>query len=479
MKTYLTTIGLEIHVQLKTASKMFCTNSAEYFGAQPNSHTCPVCLGLPGALPVANEKAIDSVIRFALALNCKINRKSKFDRKNYFYPDLPKGYQISQFDLPIGEHGFMEVGDKKIGITRVHLEEDTGKLIHAKVDGENVSLIDFNRSGVPLMEIVSEPDVESPEEARNFSKLVHQVARYLGVSDADMEKAGMRFDANVSIRPQGTVKLGEKVEIKNINSFRFLEKALVYEIERQIKVLESGERVSQETRGWVEAKNITVLQRSKETSPDYRYFPEPDLPPLVFDPARLDKLRSSLPELPTEKSKRFEQEYLLDKKYVRILTEDNNIAQWYENALSLYSKDKSKVLANWVVEELLKLIRGKNITISKAQIEPVGLVELLTILDKGEINQTTARKVLVRMFETGNSPSQIVKGEGLGQLSKNEDLESIVDETIRENQKAVEDFKNGKEASLGFLIGQVMKKTKGQANAKSAESIIREKIYGD
>ena len=479
MKTYLTTIGLEIHVQLKTASKMFCTNSAEYFGAQPNSHTCPVCLGLPGALPVANEKAIDSVIRFALALNCKINGQSKFDRKNYFYPDLPKGYQISQFDLPIGEHGFMEVGDKKIGITRVHLEEDTGKLIHAKVDGENVSLIDFNRSGVPLMEIVSEPDVESPEEARNFSKLVHQVARYLGVSDADMEKAGMRFDANVSIRPQGTVKLGEKVEIKNINSFRFLEKALVYEIERQIKVLESGERVSQETRGWVEAKNITVLQRSKETSPDYRYFPEPDLPPLVFDPARLDKLRSSLPELPTEKSKRFEQEYLLDKKYVRILTEDNNIAQWYENALSLYSKDKSKVLANWVVEELLKLIRGKNITISKAQIEPVGLVELLTILDKGEINQTTARKVLVRMFETGNSPSQIVKGEGLGQLSKNEDLESIVDETIRENQKAVEDFKNGKEASLGFLIGQVMKKTKGQANAKSAESIIREKIYGD
>jgi aspartyl-tRNA(Asn)/glutamyl-tRNA(Gln) amidotransferase subunit B len=479
MKTYLTTIGLEVHVQLKTASKMFCTNSAEYFGAQPNSHTCPVCLGLPGALPVANEKAIESVIRFALALSCKINKQSKFDRKNYFYPDLPKGYQISQFDLPIGEHGFMEVSDKKIGITRVHLEEDTGKLIHAKLDGENVSLVDFNRSGVPLMEIVSEPDIESPEEARNFSKLVHQIARYLGVSDADMEKAGMRFDANVSIRPQGTSKLGEKVEIKNINSFRFLEKALVYEIERQIKVLESGGRVSQETRGWVEAKNITVLQRSKETSPDYRYFPEPDLPPLIFDPAHLDKLRSSLPELPNEKSKRFEKEYLLDKKYVRILTEDNNIAQWYENALSLYSKDKSRVLANLVVEELLKLIREKNITISKAPIEPAGMVELLTILDRGEINQTTARKVLIRMFETGNLPSQIVEEEDLEQLSKTEDLESIVDETIRENQKAVEDFKNGKEASLGFLIGQVMKKTKGQANAKTTESIIREKIYGN
>jgi len=479
MKTYLTTIGLEIHVQLKTASKMFCTNSAEYFGAEPNSHTCPVCLGLPGALPVANERAIESVIRFAIALNCKINKQSKFDRKNYFYPDLPKGYQISQFDLPIGEQGWLGLDGKKIGITRVHLEEDTGKLIHAKVDGENVSLVDFNRSGVPLMEIVSEPDIESPEEARNFSKLVHQTARYLGVSDADMEKAGMRFDANVSIRPQGTSKLGEKVEIKNINSFRFLEKALVYEIERQIKVLESGERVSQETRGWVEAKNVTVLQRSKETSPDYRYFPEPDLPPLVFDPARLDKLRSSLSELPTEKRKRFEQEYLLDKKYVHVLTEDNNIAQWYENALSLYSKDKSKVLANWVVEELLKLIREKNTTINAVPIEPAGLVELLTILDKGEINQTTARKVLIRMYETGNLPSQIVEEEGLAQLSKNEDLESVVDETISENQKAVEDFKNGKEASLGFLIGQVMKKTKGQANAKTTESIIREKIYGN
>jgi len=282
MNQYEATIGLEIHVQLRTQSKMFCRSTADYFGAQPNTHTCPVCLGLPGALPIINKEAINKAVTFALGLNCTINRQSKFDRKSYFYPDLPKGYQISQFDLPIGKNGWVEVGEKRIRINRVHQEEDTGKLIHTNIDGRQVSLIDFNRSGIALMEVVSEPDIDSPAQAKSYAKKVHQIARYLEVADVNMEKAGMRFDANISVKKKAQKELGEKVEIKNINSFKFLEKALAHEIERQIKSLESGEKIIQETRGWLESKAITVSQRTKESSPDYRYFPEPDLPPLLL-----------------------------------------------------------------------------------------------------------------------------------------------------------------------------------------------------
>lgn len=479
MNQYETTIGLEIHVQLKTKSKMFCRTSAEYFGSEPNAHTCPVCLGLPGALPVINEDAVNSAVKFALGLHCQINNQSKFDRKNYFYPDLPKGYQISQYDLPIGKNGWLMVNEKKIRINRVHQEEDTGKLIHAKVDGKRASLVDFNRCGVPLMEIVSEPDIDSPELAKNFAKAVHQTARYLEVSNADMEKAGMRFDANVSVRKKGAKILGEKVEIKNINSFRFLEKALGFEIERQVRAIESGEKVIQETRGWVELRGVTVSQRTKETSPDYRYFPEPDLPPLVFEQKAIEKLKRNLPELPDKKSSRFEKQYRLDKKYTRNLTASKYLAQWYEEALTLYAKkdknkqEKAKKLANWVAGELFRIMREKSIEIRKVQIEPAGLVELLEILDKGEINNTTAKQIFSRMFDTGKIPARIIKEEGLSQVSEQEDLKKFIEQTMLENKKAVEDFKKGKEAALGFLVGQVMHKTAARANPRVVADLLR------
>ena len=482
MKEYLATIGLEIHTQLKTASKMFCSCSSEYFGAGPNSHTCPVCLGLPGALPVINKEAIEKAVKFALALNCQVAPESKFDRKNYFYPDLPKGYQISQFDLPIGKNGWVDVDGKRIRVNRVHMEEDTGKLVHGEVGGERVSLIDFNRSCVPLMEIVSEPDITSSEEARLYAKKLHQIARYLEVSDADMEKAGMRFDINVSVRTAGSNKLGEKVEVKNVNSFRFLEKAIVYEIERQISSLKSGKKIEQETRGWVEAKSITVLQRTKETSPDYRYFPEPDLPPLSFKEEGIKKLRLGLPELPDEKTERFETQYALDNKTVHTLTESNNLAQWYEEALVIYAKekrdkaDKAKKMANWVVGELVRQMKERSLTIETVPVEPAAFVELLDLVDEGKINQVVAKQVLTSMFETGMLPAKIIEQKGLSQVSDEEELEEAVTKVLGEFKKAVEDYRLGKEASFGFLVGQVMRKTAGRANPKVVGDILRKKL---
>lgn len=480
MNQYQTTIGLEIHVQLKTASKMFCGDSAAYFGAPPNSHVCPVCLGLPGALPVINEKAIESAIKFGLAINCKIIKESKFDRKNYFYPDLPKGYQISQFDLPIAYNGWVSLGEKKIRIERAHQEEDTGKLIHIKVDSKFVSLVDFNRSGVPLMEVVSEPDIESPEEAKNYAKKIHQIARYLDIADVSMEKAGMRFDANVSVRKKREKKLGTKVEIKNINSFRFLEKALAFEIRRQIEARENGEKIVQETRGWVESKGVTEPQRKKETSPDYRYFPEPDLTPLDLHKLDIRTLKKTLPELPDQVEKRFEESYGLDKKTVRILIEDKKNAQWYEKALSIYAKvkerkgKKAKYLANWIVGDIAALLKERKIDINDLRIEPAGFVELLKFIDDGLISKTVGKKVLVLMLETGNIPSKIVEDEGMAQISGKGELESIIKEITNENQKAVGDFRKGKEASLGFLVGQVMRKSGGKANPKIVNKMLRE-----
>lgn len=488
MKDYETIIGLEVHVQLKTNSKMFCTNSAKYFGDPPNSHTCPVCLGLPGALPVINQKAIESAIKTGLALNCKINRETKFDRKNYFYPDLPKGYQISQYDLPIAQNGYLEVDRKKIRINRAHMEEDTGKLIHTKVKGKMVSLIDFNRSGVPLMEVVSEPDITSPDEARNYAKKLHQTMRYLEVADADMEKAGMRFDANVSVRPTGSKLLGTKVEIKNINSFRFLEKAVAFEVVRQVKKLENNERVIQETRGWVEEKNETVSQRIKETSPDYRYYPEPDLPPLDFSERLINKLKKEIPELPDAKIKRFKDQYALNRYDSVQLADIREIANWFEEALVDYSKSeqrkklthidsrKAKTVANWVLGELLRILKDKGASIKEANVEPAALAELLFLVDQGKITGQTAKQVFAKMYTSGKLPVKIIEEEGLAKIGVKEDLEKIVEETIQENTKAVEDFKSGKDQSLKFLIGQVMRKTKGKADPQIINNFLIGKL---
>ncbi len=489
MKEYETTIGLEVHVQLKTASKMFCNTSAEYFGAIPNSHTCPVCLGLPGALPVINQKAIELAVKAGMALNCKINNETKFDRKSYFYPDLPKGYQISQLDLPIAYDGFVEVGDEKIRINRAHMEEDTGKLIHTKVGGEMTSLIDFNRSGVPLMEIVSEPDISSPEEARRYAKKIHQIMRYLEVADANMEKAGMRFDANVSVREKGVKELGVKVEIKNINSFRFLEKALAFEVSRQIKKLRSKEKVIQETRGWVETKGETVGQRTKETSPDYRYFPEPDLPPLVISDELIEKLRAEITELPDAKIKRYQDQYALSNYDSTQLAEVRMVADWFEEAVLDYSRveqekkkpdhidsRKAKVVANWVLGELSRLLKENNLTIKEAKIEPASLAGLLGILDRGDITQQAAKKVFSKMFEEGKSPHKIIEEEGLVQMGSKEDLTEVIASVIQDNPKAVADIKSGKEQALKFLLGQVMKETRGTASPQVSAQILNEKL---
>ncbi len=488
MREYETTIGLEVHVQLKTKSKMFCTGIAEYFGEEPNSHTCPVCLGLPGALPVINQKAIESAIKVGLALNCQVNKETKFDRKNYFYPDLPKGYQISQYDLPVSRQGHILVEGKKIRINRAHMEEDTGKLIHTKVAGKMVSLIDFNRSGVPLLEIVSEPDISSPEGARSYAKKLHQTMRYLEVADVDMEKAGMRFDANVSLRAKGDKELGTKVEIKNINSFRFLAKALEFEIVRQAKKLDAGEKIIQETRGWVEGKGETVSQRTKETSPDYRYFPEPDLPPLSISAELVDNLKKQMPELPDEKLERFQKDYALGAYDSRLLTEDKNLADWYEEAVLDYTRlgqnkkeptnidfQKTKKVANWVLGELARLLNDKGQSIKEAKIEPAALVQLLLLVDGEKITRETAKQVFAKMFQEGKLPAKIIEEEALGQMTE-EELEGVVVSVIEENEKASTDYKAGKKESLKFLVGQAMKKTKGKGGPQIITRVLQEKL---
>lgn len=486
MKDYESVIGLEIHVQLKTESKMFCRSSADYFGSSPNSHICPVCLGLPGALPVPNQKAIENAIKVGLALNCKINLENKFDRKSYFYPDLPKGYQISQFDQPINIDGWVKVGDRKIRINRAHMEEDTGKLIHAAVGDEKVSLIDFNRSSVPLLEIVSEPDLSSASEAKAYAKKIHQICRYLAVADVDMEKAGMRFDANVSIREKGTSEFGTKVEIKNINSFTFLEKAITFEIERQKQVLAEGGTIEQETRGWVEAKGKTVPQRSKETSPDYRYFPDPDLPPLLLAEEKVEELKSGLPELPDEKIERFQKEFSLENSEALQLTESKELADWYEKAVKDYlsasqpKKDQTttpaKKVANWVLGELKAYLNSKGIEILEVNAEPATLAELLVLVDKGEISGKTAKEIFQKVLEKGESPAKIVMEQGLSQVSDEREVEQLVEAAISQNTKAVEDFKAGKESSLQFLFGQVMKSSQGRANPNLVRSILEKKL---
>jgi aspartyl-tRNA(Asn)/glutamyl-tRNA(Gln) amidotransferase subunit B len=480
---YETIIGLEVHVQLLTKSKMFCRCSADYASASPNTHVCPVCLGMPGVLPTINKRAIEYAIMTALALNCTIPEHTRFDRKNYPYPDLMKGYQISQYDNPLSRNGWLTIEvdgvSKRIGITRVHQEEDVAKLFHrSDPDGETYSLVDVNRSGVPLMEVVSEPDMRSPEEAREYLMKLRSILQYLGVSTGNMEEGSFRCDANVSIRPAGTTKFMPKVEVKNMNSFRAVFRALAYEVERQKKVAEEGGRLVQETRGWVEEKGVTVSQRSKEEAHDYRYFPEPDLPPMEFSRALVDEIRSRLPELPDAVRDRFMSQYNLSGYDANLLTDSRAMADYFEACLKLLpagsgAEKKAKTVANWLLGEFTRLLNATNIEIKDAKVEPQHLVEMLDLVDKGTLSTKMAKEVFEDMFRSGKKASQVVQEKGLAQISTTTELETVVGQVIAANSQAVADYKQGKETALKFLVGQVMKATKGQANPQMVNELLR------
>ena len=465
---YRTVIGLEFHVQLLTESKMFCACSAQYAAHPPNTVVCPVCLGLPGALPVINEKVIECIVMTGMALNSTIPEFAKFDRKNYPYPDLPKGYQISQYDLPFCIQGSLELdeedGGRTIDITRVHQEEDTAKSTHVTASsGERYSLVDFNRSGVPLMEVVTEPDIASPQEAAAFGRKLRQIVRYLGISTANMEDGAMRCDANISIWPADAPTGNIKVEVKNMNSFRSVERALLFEQERQTRILESGNdtRVT-ETRGWLETTGETVSQRSKEEAHDYRYFPEPDLPPLQLSQEWIDGVRQKLPELPGAKKQRFITEYDLSAYDAGLLTQSRDLAAYFE-AASARAKN-AKAVANWMLRNLLQRLNESDTEINDCKISPESLAEMILLIESGEISNRIAQEVFDKMFESGKSAQEIVKEQGLTQISDEDALAEIVAKVIAENPAAVQDFKQGKKRAIGFLVGQVMKATRGKAN---------------
>ena len=484
---YETVIGLEVHVQLLTRSKMFCSCRADYQTAPPNSLVCPVCLGMPGVLPVINRTAVEHTIKTGLALDCEISNHTKFDRKNYPYPDLMKGYQISQYDAPIATGGCLKIEgpgrSRSIGITRVHLEEDVAKLQHvSETRGESYSLVDVNRSGVPLMEIVSEPDMRSAEEARSYLTSVHSILQYLDVSTGNMQDGSFRCDANVSVRPRGSSDLLGKVEVKNMNSFRAVYSALKYEVDRQIRVVEDGGRVAQETRGWVEERGLTVSQRSKEYAHDYRYFPEPDLPPLVIEPAWVDEIRAGLPELPVRRRARFMSQYGLPLYDADLLTGSMATADYFERCLSAASvepdvlKARAKTVANWTLVELGRLLNVNGIEISDTRVTPENLAALVELIESGTISGTLAKTVLAEAFETGKAPGAIVDERGYSQISDSSVVEAAVDEAISSNPQAVSDFLKGKDNAAKFLVGQVMKSTKGKAKPAIVNEVVKEKL---
>jgi len=480
---YETVIGLEVHAQLLTKSKMYCGCSADYASAPPNTHVCPVCLGMPGVLPVINKQAIEFTIMTALALNCPVNDFTRFDRKNYPYPDLMKGYQISQSYAPIARQGFTTVevdgATKQVGINHVHLEEDVAKLLHrAGPAGEDYSLVDVNRSGVPLMEIVSEPDLRSPEEARQYLVKLRSILQYLGVSTGNMEEGSFRCDANISVRPAGAKELGPKVEVKNLNSFKAVFLAMEYEAQRQRKAAAEGKRLVQETRGWVEAQGRTVTQRSKEYAHDYRYFPEPDLPPLVIGREWVEAVRKKLPELPEARRDRFIKEYGLPKYDADLLTESKAKADYFEETVKSYRDARPKEISNWLLGEVTRITNTNNIDISdfKSKVSPVNLFGLTDLVVKGTLTGTMAKPVLEEMFQTGRSAAEIIKERGISQISDTSELEKIVAEVINSNIQPVADYRAGKETALKFLVGQVMKATKGRANPQVVNEVLREKL---
>jgi aspartyl-tRNA(Asn)/glutamyl-tRNA(Gln) amidotransferase subunit B len=484
-----TVIGLEVHAQLNTESKMFCRCSTDYTGADPNSHVCPVCLGMPGVLPTINRKAIEYTIMTALALNCTIAEYTKFDRKNYPYPDLMKGYQISQYDAPVGYQGWLDIDvnshKKRIGITRVHLEEDVAKLLHrTSPEGESYSLVDVNRSGVPLMEIVGEPDLRSPEEARQYLIKLRSILQYLAVSTANMEEGSFRCDANISIRPKGSSESLAKVEVKNMNSFKAVFRALEYEAERQRKAVAQGRKLTQETRGWVEDKGKTVAQRSKEYAHDYRYFPEPDLPPLLFKREQVEEIREELPELPEARRNRFMADYGLPIYDASLLTSSKAMADYFEDCLKMeeYARlpsDKgAKEVSNWILGEVSRIINANNTDIESfgKKVSPERLVTLLVLNSEGSISTATSKSVIEEMFDTGKGAEEIIKAEGLSQISDTQEIEKVVSQVIESNPQAVADYKVGKAQSLKFLVGQLMRATKGRANPGLAGELLRKKL---
>ncbi|MBI3912617.1 MAG: Asp-tRNA(Asn)/Glu-tRNA(Gln) amidotransferase subunit GatB [Chloroflexi bacterium] len=472
-------IGLEVHAQLNTASKMFCACSADYAGAPPNTHVCPVCLGAPGALPLINQRAVEYTIRTALAFHCEIPEYAKFDRKNYHYPDLMKGYQISQYDFPLSRNGYVLINDagaeQRIAIRRVHLEEDTAKLFHV----DDSSFIDVNRSSVPLMEIVSEPEMHSVEAVRLYALKLRQILRYLGVSSGDMEKGAMRFEANISLRPRDTTELSKtRVEIKNLNSFRALISATTFELERQEKIRRAGGIVEQETMGWDDARNSTYSQRSKEEAHDYRYFPEPDLPSLSIARAWVEEIRAALPELPDEKYARLTRTFGLSAYDASVLTAEKEIAAYYDRAVAAGNARGAdpKAISNWITGELFRLMNEKRDEIDAVKVAPEHIGELIALVNTGTININSAKKVFEAMYASGAAPRAIVAEQGLTQISDRAVLAEIAARVLAENDKAVQEYLGGKETIAKFLIGQLMKATKGQANPALANELIAEKL---
>ncbi len=478
-----TVIGLEVHCQLVTESKMFCGCSADYSGAGPNTHVCPVCMGMPGVLPVINEKAIAYIVMTGLALNCQIPEFSKFDRKNYHYPDQMKGYQISQYDLPVCVDGWLEVevdgSKRRLGITRVHMEEDTARLLH-RTDastGECYSLVDVNRSGTPLMEIVSEPDMRSAAEAREYLVRLRQILRYIGVSDANMEEGNFRCDANVSLRVRGEA-FGSKVEVKNMNSFRAVHDAILHEEIRQAQVLRDGGTIPQETRGWIDERGVTVSQRSKEDANDYRYFPEPDLPPLRFSREYVEKVRDELPELPEARRERF-LTLGLNEHEATALTESRERADYFEElvkALNLPPSRATKLAANWLLGEVARWLNAHDGDIARFPISATGLAGLVLMAEDGKITATVAKDVFEQMATTGKPASEIVESGGLSQIGGGDELLELAKNAIAANPKAVEDYRAGKESAVKFLIGQVMRQTKGRANPQAVQDLLEKEL---
>jgi aspartyl-tRNA(Asn)/glutamyl-tRNA(Gln) amidotransferase subunit B len=472
---YEAVIGLEVHAQLQTNTKIFCGCETK-FGEDANTRTCPVCIGMPGVLPVLNKKAVEFIVKTGLATHCTISSYSRFARKNYFYPDLPKGYQISQYELPVCEKGHVEIvvdgKVKRIGLTRIHLEEDAGKNLHQPEGG--ASLVDLNRAGTPLMEIVSEPDIRTSEDASEYLKKLRAILRYIEVSDADMEKGNFRCDANVSIRPVGAKEFGTRAEVKNVNSFKFVQKALEYEIKRQAQVLDEGGKVIQETRLFDSAKGVTFSMRSKEEAHDYRYFPEPDLVPIVVSRETVETIRKTIPELPDARRERFAKEYGLPEYDADMLTQSRALAAYFEETARL--SGQPKVASNWIMGELMRLLNAENKEIEDCPIKPDRLARMIKMINDGVISTKIAKTVFEEMYKTGKDAETVVKEQGLVQVSDTGAIETIIDEVIKANPAQAADYKAGKEKLFGFFVGQVMKASKGKANPELVNQLLKKKL---